>query len=328
MKADGSNLTQLTNEKADHAIGTKYGHTPEPWSPDGKKIVYSQRFSKEDTNLLYVMDADGSNKIALTSEPGMYTFLGWSPDGKKIVYQDQQFEGRIRIVDDNGTNYIDGPFFEGDKSRRYSQIHWETPDQFIAIGSNSEQSMWGPWNITRFFTTGDSTNYNGSNPILAASNSPIVAVFDKTYVVEDQNSLTWFAYDSAPIPLSPWNFSQLCNTTDPLKEETFHFLSPDKQHDFVGLLCPEGNSYFFLMSIDGSEIHQLSEPLAQPLQVNALEWSPDGKFLIATILNINNESTELYSFDIEKMLKDPSTKPIQLTTDGAMKYGAIWQPTP
>jgi len=335
MNADGSGLTQLTNEKADYAIGTKYGHTPEPWSPDGKQIVYSQSVSKEEgTNSLYVMDADGNNKIALTGEPGSYTFLGWSPDGKKIVYQDQQFEGRIRIVDNDGTNYIDGPFFEDDQSRRYSQIHWETPEQFVILGSNSEQATWGPWNLTRFYTTGDSsvTSHTGpvtlisKNPVLATSNAPIVALFDKTYVVEDQNSLTWFAYDGAPIPFSPWDFSKLCDSTDSLAQETFHIASPDKQHDFVGLLCPDGNSYFFLMNTDGTEIHQVGKALAQPLQVNAMEWSLDGKFVIATILNINNETTELYRFDIQEMLKNPSASQTQLTTDGTMKYGAVWQP--
>lgn len=325
MNADGSNLTQLTDENADHAIGTQYGHTPNPWSPDGKQIVYSQSFSKEaGTNSLYVMDADGSNKTALTGEPGIYIFLGWSPDGKKIVYQDQQFENRIRIVDNHGANYLDGPLFEGDKSRRYSQIHWETPEQFIVIGSNSEQSTWGPWNLTRFFTTSDYTKY--TSPILVTSNSPIVAIFDKIYVVEDQNSLSWFVYDGAPIPLSPWDFSKLCNSTNSLMKETFHFPSPDKQYDFVGLLCPEGNSYFFMMRTDGNEIHQVGKPLAQPLQVNAMEWSSDGKFVIATILNLKNESTELYRFDIQEMLNNPSASQTQITVDGAFKWGATWQP--
>jgi Tol biopolymer transport system component len=330
MNADGSNLTQLTNEKAEHAIGTKYGNTPEPWSPDGKKIIYSQRVPGEDQWMLYVMDADGNNKIALTSGPGMYTFLGWSPDGKKIVYQVTNLgdakDSRVIVASIDGTNTLDGPLFEGDSGRRHHQIYWETQEQFVTLGSNSEQSTWGQWNITRFFTTGDYTKYDGSSPILVTSNSPIVAVFDKTYVVEDQNSLTWFVYDGDPIPLSPWSFSELCNSRDPLVQETFHIPSPDKQQDFVSLLCPEGNNYFFLMNTDGTEIHQLGEPLAKPLQINAMEWSPDGKFVIATILNTNNESTELYRFDIEEMLKDPFTKPIQLTTDGTMKYGAVWQP--
>jgi len=330
MNADGSNLIQLTDEKVDHAIGTQYGHTPEPWAPDGKKIVYSQRFSKEDTNSLYVMDVDGSNKIALTGEPRTYNFLGWSPDGKKIVYQATNLgeakDSRVIVASIDGTNTLDGPLFVGDSGRRHHQIYWETQEQFVTLGSNNEQSTWGQWNITRFFTTGDYTKYDGSNPILVTSNSPIVAIFDKTYVVEDQNSLTRFVYDGAPIPLSPWSFSELCNSTDPLVQETFYIPSPNKQHDFVGLLCPDGNNYFFLMNTEGTEIHQLGELFAKPLQVNALEWSPEGRFVIATILNTNNESTELYRFDIQEMLNNPSTKPVQLTTDGTMKYHATFQP--
>ena len=333
MNADGSNLVQITNEEANHAIGTKYGDTPEPWSSDGKKIIFSQTVRGDENSMLYVMDADGSNKIALTSEPGTYIFLGWSPDGQKIVYQTpnpgHNPESRIMIASVDGTGtFFDGPFFDGDAGRRHHQIHWETSEQFITVSSNSERPLWGLWNFTRFYTTEEGyTNSIGSNPILAYSDSPIVAIFDRIYVVENQDSLTWFVYEGAPIPFSPWKFSEICKTsTDPLLVETFHIISPDNQQDFVSLLCPEGATHFFLMNADGTEIHQLGESFAKPLQVNAMEWSPDGKFVIATILNINNESTELYRFDIQEMLNNSSTQPIQLTTDAASKYGVVWQP--
>ena len=325
MNADGSNLTQLTNEKAEHAIGTQYRNTPEPWSPDGKKIIYSQRVPGEDQWMLYVMDADGNNKIALTREPGVYNFLGWSPDGNKIVYEIANFgdHGQPRIIFANidGTGTIDG--IAGIDFGTPYQILWEKSDQLMMLGNNFNVEP-TTWHLSRMLVTTDTTVYNGFGPIIVTSNSPIVAIFDKTYVVEDQNSLTRFVYDGAPIPLSPWSFSELCNSTDPLVQETFHIPSPDKQQDFISLLCPEGNNYFFLMNTDGTEIHQLGEPLAKPLHVNAHEWSPDGNYVIVTIFN--NEGTELYRFDIQEMLNNPATKPVQLTTDGAMKYGAIWQP--
>ena len=324
MNADGSNVRKLTDSPTfnDHFA----------WSPGGTKIAYlTSEFYEgpfSDSQIM-VMNADGSNKIAL-AERGSYTLLGWSPDGQNIVYETPELgnnnpETRIMSASIDGTGTLDGPFFEGDSGRRYSQIHWETPEQFIALGSNYEQSTWGAWNLTRFFTTGDNTKYNGSNPILITSNSPIVAIFDKTYVVEDQNSLTWFVYDGAPIPFSPWEFSKICKTsTEPLLEETTHIISPDKQQDFVRLQCPEGNTYFYLMNSDGTKIQQLGESLAKPLQATDMKWSSDGSHVLVTVAS--NKGTELYRFDIQEILNDPAIQPIQLATDSVMIYGAVWQP--
>jgi len=324
MNSDGKELTQLTDNPGwDEMLA---------WSPDGQKIVVlSNQGGHTSTNgQLIVMNPDGSNKIALTSEPGMYTFLGWSPDGQNIVYQATNLgdtkDSPIMSASVDGTSTLDGPFFEGDSGRRYSQIHWENPEQFVALGSNYGQSTWGPWNITRFFTTGDYTNYIGNSPILVTSNSPIVAIFDKTYVVEDQNSLTWFAYDGAPVPFSPWKFSEICKTpTEPLLEETTHTISPDKQQDFVRLQCPEGTTYLYLMNSDGTKIQPLGEAFAKPSQATDMEWSSDGSHVLVTIAS--NKGTELYRFDIQEMLNDPAMLPIQLATDSVMIYGAIWQPT-
>ena len=44
--------------------------------------------------------------------------------------------------------------------------------------------------------------------------------------------------------------------------------------------------------------------------------------------NEDGSKTDLYRFDIEKMLKDLSTQPIQLTTSEAVEYAAVWQPVP
>jgi dipeptidyl aminopeptidase/acylaminoacyl peptidase len=325
MNADGSNVERLTDDRGFEGNFS--------WSPDGQKIVYtSSENSLNEIGQLMVMNTDGSNKIALT-EKGSYMFLGWSPDGKKIVgvYQDQQqWDGRVFSVDNDGTNGMEGPYFEGDGGRRHYQIHWETPEQFVTISSNSEQPKWGQWSITRFFTTGDYTNYIGNNPILVTSDSPIVTIFDKTYVVESQDSLSWFAYDGAPIPSSPWKFSEICKTPgDPNLEETSHLISPDKKHSFVSVYCGDDNGSvsFFLMNEDGTEIHQLGKPVTNTNSISGdVSWSPDGKYVSMTIVDRQNQ--DIYLFDIEKMLNDPSMQPIQLTTDGAMKYGVTWQPQP
>jgi len=297
------------------------------WSPDGQKIVYLEDHYPRTFNArLMIMNADGSNKTALTPQPGKYDFLSWSPDGQNIVYQASDLGedkvSRVMVVNINGTAVSDGPFFEGDAGRQHYRVSWETPNQFITISSNFEQTRWGRWNITRFFTNGNNNNYNGSNPILATSENPILAVFENTYVTLDQGSLVWFSYKDEPIPHSPWKLDSVCKP--PVKQTTFDIQkSPDDKYGFIGVDCGNGTSAFYLANAVGDEILQLGgtfEGTPLPFAV----WSPDGKYVVMAIAN--KRSQELYLFDIEKMLTDPSAQPSQLTTDKNYKYGAVWQP--
>jgi Tol biopolymer transport system component len=72
MNADGSNVTRLT---------TRGGAYP-AWSPNGTRIAFS-RLSN-----IYVMRADGSDKVNLTHHKSGAVFLpDWSPDNKRLAYQ-------------------------------------------------------------------------------------------------------------------------------------------------------------------------------------------------------------------------------------------------
>jgi len=67
INPDGSDLKQLTNNKSTWWPS---------WSPDGKKIAYSNN------NNILIMNSDGTNQTYLT-DGRMPT---WSPDGEHIVY--------------------------------------------------------------------------------------------------------------------------------------------------------------------------------------------------------------------------------------------------
>lgn len=312
MNADGSNVSRLTDDRGFEGFFS--------WSPDGQKIVYiSSENSLNDVGQLIVMNVDGSNKIALTW-PGLYIFLGWSPNGQKIIYQKQsERDAGIYVVDIDGANTNGHEWFR--KGGPY-QIHWEDSEQFLVFGWNGNEEQVA-WLLERFRTNGD-----WLPPPLVTSNAPIVAIFDRTYVVENRETLTWFAFEGAPIPSSPWKFSEICKTPgDPNLQETSHFISPDKKHSFVSVYCGDDNGSvsFFLMNEDGAEIHQLGIPITNTNSIPGdVSWSPDGKYVTMPIADRQNQ--DIYLFDIEKMLNDPTTQPVQLTTDGAMKYGATWQP--
>ena len=67
----------ITNNNAYDAEGA--------YSPDGKWIVFGSR--RDGDSELYVMRADGSHPVRLTSAPGYDGGPFFSPDGKRIVYR-------------------------------------------------------------------------------------------------------------------------------------------------------------------------------------------------------------------------------------------------
>jgi len=84
------------------------------WSPDGQKIVYTSGIDGEmwDNILgnasyeIYVMNADGSNRIQLTDNPG-YDNMDprWSPGGTQIIFWSSRDGNKeIYVMNADGSN--------------------------------------------------------------------------------------------------------------------------------------------------------------------------------------------------------------------------------
>jgi TolB protein len=85
MRADGSDVRQLTSERV-------IGYFDPQWSPDGKRIAFT--VSKGDgLDQIWVMNADGSNKIMITGGVGSNKSPGWTSDGKRIVFASEKRDG-------------------------------------------------------------------------------------------------------------------------------------------------------------------------------------------------------------------------------------------
>ena len=97
MNADGSGRTTLTD-----------GRHP-TWSPDGTKLAFYAFTGPAPQQLdIFVIDANGSNRMPLTSDPTLDQDPVWSPDGTRIAFSRYlaQFTNdvEIHVMNADGSN--------------------------------------------------------------------------------------------------------------------------------------------------------------------------------------------------------------------------------
>jgi TolB protein len=89
MNANGSAVTRLTNT-VQGGNNSFSGHPV--WSPDGSRIYFSSNGIGSQTDI-YVMNTDGSNQVALASNPANDDMPSVSPDGTRLVFQSSRGGG-------------------------------------------------------------------------------------------------------------------------------------------------------------------------------------------------------------------------------------------
>ena len=94
MKANGTGERQVT-------VGA--GATFPDYSPDGSRIAYGG-FADGDSEV-YVIDADGTDVVQLTSDPAFDELPAWSPDGSKIAFlSDRTGMSQVWLMDSDGSD--------------------------------------------------------------------------------------------------------------------------------------------------------------------------------------------------------------------------------
>jgi Tol biopolymer transport system component len=108
MNIDGSMLKQLTNSVSPQTYPgwPRDGNHEPSWSPDSKQIAYVS-YAANGSPDVYVMDANGDRKRALTNGELRDESPCWSPDGRTILFssnRDMNFSTEIYTMDPNGRN--------------------------------------------------------------------------------------------------------------------------------------------------------------------------------------------------------------------------------
>ena len=245
MNSDGSNQTNLT-------IGG-WSIAREPaWSPDGSKILFTLN------NEIYVMNADGSNKIQLTDDLGSDSSPTWSPDGTKIAFASR------RSIDFNVSQIY---LMNADGNSQARLTNYQTcPD-------DCAEPTWSPDGTRIAFATFQRVVDGGT------------LVPDDIYVMNADGSNQINLTDSEHHDGSPtWSpdGTEIGFTRQPS-------FTPVDEWDLGNLDQVE----IFVMNANGSSLTRLTNNAAEDFDP---AWSPDGsKLAFASTRNGNpNRSPEIY----------------------------------
>jgi TolB protein len=324
MDADGSNVTQLTHDQIDHEMTMNYAQSS-PWSPDGSHLLFFQRVYPEKGSPpvpleLYSIDINTGTKTMLARGNISLFNVTWSPDGKHIAFisenPSKSGEFHVFVVDGNGSNLneITKSLHPNERLANFS-YRWSPDGQsLIFIAENEKSQQWFAYEAS----------LDGS-PLVqrTRSNSTLGDWWNGTsFIVGFKTTLTWLRTDGTKSTLEPF---EKCNSQDDPQYSWFYRRS-SKGDYLVSVVCLHSSDlFFYFANSDGTGAKQLFN---SPLSGDIIDtvWSDDGDQVIAILST--SIGIDLYRFDIEEMLKDPSTKPVQLTADGALKSGVVWQPIP
>jgi Tol biopolymer transport system component len=323
MNADGSGVFQVTHGEAQHQFPNSY-----PWSPDGRRLLYTEWTPEEEIWTLYAISADGQKKISLSHVPNIYTSSSWSPDGELIVFVSNDPQSpevlQMMIVDPDGENLSEITRLLG-KNERLDGFQYD----------------WSPDGRSIFFTAYRHTNEGGDQWIAfeadldnnrlieqAASSTPMSSWWEGTAFITgfDLSTLTWMRQDGT---YSTLNALEHCDLT---ANTQIGFLAKRSSMGdlLISVSCPNDDLWLYWAAADGSSIRQLLEsPLSEAgFDLSGLVWSPDNEFIA---LNISSPNlTDMYILNVPAALSDPSIQPLRTTLGGgSMFYGApSWQPAP
>ncbi|MEO7841352.1 MAG: DPP IV N-terminal domain-containing protein, partial [Anaerolineales bacterium] len=322
MNADGSNVVQLTHDQADHQFIRNYGANSSPWSPDGSRLIISQKIPGGERWTLYTMNINGENKTPLVSEPNIYNAISWSPDGRHIAFiadNPQSLDGdRLYVVNEDGSNLREvTESLLPDKQLFNFDYYWADDGQsifFVAFSRKAEP----------YWTAYEARLDDNSLIERATTNTALYHWQNNISVVGEfsiESPIKWSRSDETNSTLHPYEH---CMQKDGLLFGS-HMKRSSNGNWAINAYCPNGDFWFYYANSDGTMIKQLlNSPLtAKDSDLIDILWSPDDKFIIFEMAS--PDKTDLYILNVSEALTDPSIQPLQVAI-GDGSYGPDWQP--
>jgi serine/threonine protein kinase len=249
INTQGESLSQVTN--------LKQGACQPDWSPDGQKLVfispcYKREYQYPKANL-HIIDADGSNPVALDPGYGGNYDPAWSPDGQQIAFT-KNISGSTQVFIYNiGSKTISAAADAKEPSKHPA---WSSDGKYLAyISTRYSSEIWVRDNLTGTnVQISHSRNNNDNWPVWSPTNSEII-------------------FTQSPLdPFFPW----LAGIVFPVTENSLEFKIPTENHSvpspasdadispdgkwLVFEAWPEGNNHdIYIMTMSGEKVVRLTD---------------------------------------------------------------------
>ena len=277
-------------------------------SPDGSQVAYVAQ-TADLANEIWVVDLAGNESKKLSDcENAICSGPVWSPDGGRLVYEHMSSDG---YECHRGFDLV----VAGYKQRR-SKTH------FCGIGvAGREPALVPGWKWLSYATPDSVRIYNletGENHVIssllgaAANWSPDgKSVLYRDVIIQDNQFVTQlFVYDLA---------SQTARNLDADLgyENILAAWSPDGISIAVVRrdLSVQRGDQIWLIRADGSETHALTD--TPSVLHGSVEWSPDGKFLLYDLYQLD-------AFPLESSLQMIEVETGKITDLGLKGYNPKW----
>ena len=317
--ADGTNARQVTNERV-VAGEPERSVKALKWSPDGSQVAYRASVERRFGDI-FVIDADGTDRVQLTHDARQKTGLSWSADGSELLFAvnpgsdiyviNEDGTGKIRLTDyfgddthptwsPDGTKivYVTG---DGDTEIALMNADGTNPAQLTDNDADDTHPTWSPDGTKIVYVTDDGgdgdteialMNADGANPAQLTDNDA-----DDTHPKwSPDGTKIVYVTDDGDTEIALMN-ADGANPTQ-LTDNDFPDWDPDWSPDVSKIAyasVPEpGDVEIFIMNADGSGIQQLTEGGAHSSRPR---WSPDGSRILYTERLLWYQSWKVLSID-------------------------------
>ena len=236
------------------------------WSRDGKRIAFTS--DRDGDPEIYVMNADGSNPVRLTSMPGRDAHPYFSRDGRRILFQSPRANGadtNIYVMNADGSDQVQLTKLQG-----FAGVPSYSPDEKLIAFQWRETSNFQDdkkWRLCLMKADGSDFRVltpgaaNDQVPHWSHNGQRLLFYSDRT----GKNQLYTMKPDGTEVQqLSVTEFDDHAGSWSP----------DNKKIAFISDRA--GNPELYVMDADGRNVRRLTHTKATE---RGAAWSPDGKKL-------------------------------------------------